>query len=127
VSSFAPASAAPVFTKGCLSSAVDFKTLAADAHLDSEATAREHMAQVYERCTSISNFPESPMPGNQILLAATSDGYVGTEAIDVWRKHRPNMQVRNVHGGHVTAVALRSVEIRRAILDVLGHKDRGDL
>jgi Alpha/beta hydrolase domain containing 18 len=123
VSSFAPASAAPVFTRGCLSECIDWPALVAEANLKSEALARDLVALIYDSCTNISNFPESPIPAKQILLAAKSDSYIGSDAVDVWRRERPNIQVRKVRGGHVTAVALRSIEIRRALLDVLVDRE----
>lgn len=119
VSAIAPASAAPVFTRGVLSTAVDWSSLSARLE-DKGGDVRAALASHLDAVASIKLFPQSPSGGRHILLAASDDQYVEGDAVDVWRAARPGIEVRLLHGvGHFTAVALRSNEVRRAIIDSL--------
>lgn len=120
VSAIAPASAAPVFTRGVLSTAVDWSSLSS-ARLEEKGTdVRAALASHLDAVASIRLFPESPSGGRHILLAASDDQYVDGDAVDMWRAARPGIEVRLLDGvGHCTAVALRSNEVRQAIVDSL--------
>lgn len=119
VSAIAPASAAPVFTRGVLASAVDWEALSSEKLRKSE-DVRKVLASHLDSVASISLFPESHYGGKHILLTATDDEYVQADAVKAWRAARPDVDVRFLDGvGHITAVALRSFEFRRAIEEAL--------
>lgn len=120
VSAIAPASAAPVFTRGVLSTAVDWSSLSTKEEQENGGDVRAALASHLDAVASIMNFPQSPSGGKHILLAASEDEYVHGDAVEMWRTARPGIEVRRLHGvGHVTAVAMRSHEVRRAIIDSL--------
>lgn len=115
VSALAPASAAPVFTRGCLSAAVAWSALSPQ----DERRGRELLATHLNSVASIGLFPPPSVPGKHVLLAATDDEYVQCDAVDEWRQHRPDIDVRFIPGGHLTAVALRSAAIRESIIETI--------
>lgn len=124
IMSLAPASAAPVFTRDCLSTAVDWNALTKSAPPSSfagDGFARTQLERVLEASATILNFPESKAhTSRHILLAAENDCYVGRDAIETWIKARPQLELRWLPGGHITAVAFHSSRIREATLDALG-------
>lgn len=115
VSALAPASAAPVFTRGCLSAAVAWSALSPQ----DETRGRKLLASHLNSIASIGLFPPPLVPHRHTLLAAVEDQYVHSDAVDEWRKHRPSINVRFIPGGHLTAVALRSTAIRDAVIQAV--------
>jgi Alpha/beta hydrolase domain containing 18 len=121
IGALAPASAAPVFTSGVLESAVDWDALSSGID---RKDVRGALASHLDSVASIARFPESSYGGRHVLLAASEDEYVRSDSVDAWRAARPDVEVRYLQGvGHVTAVALRSAEFRRAIVETVAEKD----
>jgi pimeloyl-ACP methyl ester carboxylesterase len=122
VAAYAPPSAAAVFTRGCLSTAVDWRRVGEDLGCGGATSleTREELHRILERFSSIENFPDSCAGGSHILLAAAEDQYVLPDSVNRWKDARPDIQVRWVRGaGHVSGVLLHYKQIRAAISDVL--------
>jgi Alpha/beta hydrolase domain containing 18 len=91
ISALAPASAAPVFTRGVLGDAVDWDALLRSKGFGDESLARAALASHLDSVASIALFPESKHGGAHVLLAATRDEYVQRDAVDAWRAARPGV------------------------------------
>lgn len=123
VMSLAPASAAPVFTRDCLSTAVDWHALensTPPSIIRRGGSARADLERVLNMSATIMNFPEQISPRSRhILFAADADCYVGRDSVQTWSEARPQLELRWLPGGHISAVALHSSQIQKAIMDVL--------
>jgi len=118
-----PYSAAPVFTKGLLSSWCDWKTLEKQLpdYITPEQriqgyTARDHMNFLLEQTTNLTLYPSPTQLDATIQVAAKFDCYVpGTGTI--LHEHWKGSELRWMSYSHVSSVALGRPHFTKAIAD----------
>lgn len=111
-------SATPIFTKGALSRALDWRALAKDRGSVLEARrAFEHaLAPI-----TLSLHPPLARPDLAILVAARHDGFIPLREVVALHRHWRGSELRWVPAGHVTSVVLHQSGHRQAIGDVLAR------
>jgi pimeloyl-ACP methyl ester carboxylesterase len=108
--------AAQVLTRGVLSQAIAWKSLAGQG---SESDARARMAQILSGVCSTLRIPQ--WPSAAILVAARRDGYVDPHEVERLHRHWPGSELRWIEGGHVTAFLSAHGCFRQAVADALSR------
>lgn len=110
--------ATPIFTKGALSLAFDWRTLAAEKGglLEARRTFERALAPV-----TLALHPPPKRPDLAILVAARHDGFIPLREVVALHRHWKGSELRWVQAGHVTSVVLHQSGHRQAIRDVLAR------
>lgn len=108
--------ATPIFTKGALSLAFDWRALAKQkgGMLEAKRAFEHALAPV-----TLASYPPVARPDLAILVAARHDGFIPLREVVALHRHWRGSELRWVPAGHVTSVVLHVSGHRKAIADVL--------
>lgn len=111
-------SATPIFTKGALATAFDWRTLAKEKGglLEAKRAFEHALAPV-----TLASYPPIARPDLAILVAARHDGFIPLREVVALHRHWKGSELRWVPAGHVTSVVLHVSGHRKAIADVLAR------
>lgn len=110
--------ATPIFTKGALSAAFDWRALAREKGgvLEAKRAFERALAPV-----TLALHPPVARPDLAILVAARHDGFIPLREVVALHRHWKGSELRWVPAGHVTSVVLHVSGHRKAIADVLAR------
>ncbi len=108
--------ATPIFTKGALATAFDWRALAKEkgGMLEAKRAFEHALAPV-----TLASYPPVARPELAILVAARHDGFIPLREVVALHRHWKGSELRWVQAGHVTSVVLHVSGHRKAIADVL--------
>lgn len=101
------ASASAIYTRGLLSTSVDFETLGGHS-------ARERLRQLFDTA-DITNFPTPLRVDAAVVSGCTQDGYVLPSETERLQQHWKHSELRWIPAGHFSALATQ----RRALRDCI--------